>query len=204
MQITRKRFHFGIGKTEFFLIKFSRKKKMQFAGGSNPTTVLSCCDRVLWSFFDGNTAVPLSATCHEADASFKSMRHLIEGPPLCPRYEPYAFTQFTDNPAFVGAARSKAAQAEIKAALNYVMAKNVFDLSTYAGLRNMRTELLNPWLASDRKFQKLLFAVSKKAWPLMHENHDLHNDGGPMRLDEFHGLFAHWLVYTCCGVKFLS
>lgn len=168
---------------------------MQFAGGSNPTTVLSCCDHVLWPFFNGKTAVPLSATCREADTSFKRMRPLIEGPPLRARYEPYAFTQFTDNPAFVGAALSNAAQAEIKAALNYVMAKNVFDLSTYAGLRNMRTALLDPHLASDRKFQKLLLAVSKKAWPLMHENHDRYNDGGPMRLDEFHGIHAHWLVF---------
>ena len=169
---------------------------MQFAGGSNPTTVLSCCDRVLWSFFDGNTAVPLSATCREANASFTSMRKLIEGPPLCPRYAPMQFTTFTINPAIISLKCYKMAQPEIHAALDYIKAKiDDYDLETFSGVRKMHAVMLDPKLASDRKFQKLLLAVSKKAWPLMHENHDLHNDGGPMRLDEFHGVHAHWLVF---------
>jgi hypothetical protein len=169
---------------------------MQFAGGQNHTTLLSSCDRVLWTFFDGKTAVPLSATCREADASFKSMRHLIEGPPLRARYEPKQFITYTINPAIISLKRYNMAQPEIQAALNYIKAKGDYDLETFSGVRRMHGTMLDPQLASDRKFQKLLFAVSKKAWPLMHENHDLHNDGGPMRLDEFLGTHAHWLVYS--------
>jgi hypothetical protein len=169
---------------------------MEFAGGQHHTTILSSCDRVLWTFFDGKTAVPLSATCHEADASFKRMRHLIEGPPLRARYEPKVITTFTTTPTFISFRSYNRALPEIQAALNYIKAKGIYDLKTYSGLRKMNGIMLDPQLASDRKFQKLLFAVSKKAWPFMHEQHDLHNDGGPMRLDEFHGTYAHWLVYN--------
>jgi hypothetical protein len=112
------------------------------------------------------------------------MRHLIEDAPLIPKYNPHDFMQFTPNIIFISKRNYDIAKKEIEAAEKYVRDKSKQDLQTYAGLRKFENELKDPELASVLKFQKLLKAVSDKAWPQL-----------LVPLSKFNGLHAHWLVY---------